>query len=261
MKHVYLSPHLDDAVLSCGGAIHQHRDRGEPVVVITLFAGEFAGEHLSSFAMEQHNYWGNPARPMGLRRAEDLTALALLDAQATHLDYLDAVYRADANGDWLYTDVQALFGQVLPADPLALDAGQKLAGRLAALVPPGEPLVLYAPLAVGHHVDHQLTQRIGQHMRELGYRVAFYEDLPYAEQPGATEAALVVAGSIDWREELVVLDPGDLLAKVAAAAYYRTQLGILFRGAEAMPGRIWAMAATRSAETCLAERIWWPKEP
>ena len=46
LKHVYLSPHLDDAVLSCGGAIHRAGAAGEAVLVITVFAAE-AGKYFS----------------------------------------------------------------------------------------------------------------------------------------------------------------------------------------------------------------------
>jgi len=56
---------------------------------------------------------------MALRRAEDVAALILLNADWYHAGYLDAVYRADADGRWLYTDLETLIGQVQPGDPLA----------------------------------------------------------------------------------------------------------------------------------------------
>ena len=37
--HVYLSPHLDDAVLSCGGLIHRQVVAGQRPLVVTIFAG------------------------------------------------------------------------------------------------------------------------------------------------------------------------------------------------------------------------------
>jgi hypothetical protein len=49
------------------------------------------------------------------------------------------------------------------------------------------------------------------------------------------------------------------MAKVSALAYYRTQMAILFGGAEAMPSRLWACAAACSPQDCLAERIFWPQ--
>ncbi|MFN2182380.1 MAG: PIG-L family deacetylase, partial [Anaerolineae bacterium] len=67
MKHVYLSPHLDDAVMSCGGTIHRQTSRGDQVLAITIFSGNHQGGELSPFALVQHGYWGNPPHPMLLR--------------------------------------------------------------------------------------------------------------------------------------------------------------------------------------------------
>jgi LmbE family N-acetylglucosaminyl deacetylase len=259
MRHLYLSPHLDDAVLSCGGAIHCHTSAGEPVRVITIFAGDATpGLELSPFALEQHEHWGDPPRPMALRRAEDGAALTLLDAEARPLDYLDAVYRAGADGGWLYGSEAALWGEIHPADPVGREGAEALAERLAGFLPAAAPAVLYAPLGVGHHVDHQIVHAAARRLLERGCRVAFYEDYPYAEQPGAAEAALEAAGAQGWRAEIVPLDARDLIAKIAALAYYRSQMCVLFEGFEAMPNRLWSFAASRSPENGLAERIWWP---
>ena len=111
MRHVYLAPHLDDAVLSCGGAIHNHTAAGNEVQVVTVFAGE-AGQDsaLSGFAREQHTQWGCLSQPMRRRRAEDVEALAVLGAEARYLDYRDAMYRTGPDGQWLYRDLDAFFG-------------------------------------------------------------------------------------------------------------------------------------------------------
>ncbi|MBN1136578.1 MAG: PIG-L family deacetylase [Anaerolineae bacterium] len=262
-KHIYLSPHLDDAVLSCGGAIHRHTAAGEPVLVLTFFAGE-ASAHgatgaLSSFALLQHHYWGDPPCPMALRRAEDVAALSLLQADWYHAGYLDAVYRADASGRWLYTDLETLLGQVQPGDPMVLAQTDLIAQVLGFARHAVDP-VIYAPLAVGRHVDHQIVHAAARQLASRGCRVAFYEDYPYADQPGASEAALTASGAKDWRLEVIHLSPADVAAQVSAVDYYRSQLGILFRGAEAMPSRVWGFAASRSLEAGLAERIWWPPE-
>jgi LmbE family N-acetylglucosaminyl deacetylase len=259
VKHVYLSPHPDDAVLSCGGAIHRHAAAGEAVQVITVFAGDFSEEDISPFAALQHSYWGDPPRPMPLRRAEDAAALTLLSAQVQLLDYLDAVYRASEDA-WLYTEEQALWQGVHPADPMIRGGMEDLIERLAGLILLHEGAQVYAPLGVGRHVDHQITHRAARQLLEMGYGVAFYEDYPYAERSGALESALVAAGADGWRSEAIPLDAADLTAKVSALSYYRSQLSVLFGGAEAMPGRIWSFATTRSPELCLAERIWWPAE-
>jgi LmbE family N-acetylglucosaminyl deacetylase len=260
MKHIYLSPHLDDAVLSCGGAIHRHTASGDAVLVITVFTGEFEGEVLSPFARQVHGEWGNPARPMALRRAEDMAALALLAAEVQHLGDLDAIYRADPDRRWLYAEVGTLLGGVQAADPMVVDGPKDLVDRLAGLVSPENQVVVYAPLAVGHHVDHQIVHAAARRLLEMDYRVAFYEDYPYAEKEGALESALIVAGGNNWRVAAISLDPAHLSAKVSALGYYRSQLAVLFGTSEAMPNRVWAFAATRSADGGLVERIWWPSK-
>jgi LmbE family N-acetylglucosaminyl deacetylase len=261
VRHLYLSPHLDDAVLSCGGAIHRSRAGDEPVLAVTVFAGDATpGGELSPFALEQHEHWGDPPRPAALRRAEDLAALTLLDAELRHLDYLDAVYRAGADGEWLYANEEALWGKVHPADPMGGDGVEALADRLAGLMPTATPVVVYAPLGVGRHVDHQIVHAAARRLLARGCRVAFYEDYPYAEKPGAVEAALDAAGARGWRVEPIPLDARDLIAKIAALAYYRSQICVLFEGFDAMPNRLWSFAASRSPEDGLAERIWWPEK-
>jgi LmbE family N-acetylglucosaminyl deacetylase len=119
-------------------------------------------------------------------------------------------------------------------------------------------MVVYAPLGAGHHVDHQIVHMAAQRLQARGYRLAFYEDYPYGERVGAVEAVLASGGLGHWRTETLSLDVQDLTAKVSALAYYRTQMSILFGGAEQMPGRVWAFAATRAPDAKLAERIWWP---
>ncbi len=257
MKQVYLSPHLDDALLSCGGTIHRQTAAGQEVLVITLFSADARPDSpLSPFARQLHADWGHPPRPMALRRAEDLAALTLLRAEAQHLGYLDAIYRTAADGRWLYPDLQTLFGPPHPDDPLA---PHDLADLLAGLVPRDSSI--YAPLGVGRHVDHQLVHAAAWQLLARGRRLAFYEDFPYAEKPGALEAALAAVGQRveSWQAEEMPLAAADLSAKVAALGYYRSQMAILFDGAEAMPNRVWAFAARLG--TGLTERIWWPQLP
>ncbi len=256
MRIVYLSPHLDDAVLCCGGAIHQHTLAGHAALVVTIFAGQPTAENLSPFALQQHRYWGDPPWPLALRRAEDAAALAYLGSEALHLEYLDCVYRASSDGTWLYADEQALWAEVHPADPMNQQGTQALVDRLTGLMPAGEAVTVCAPLAVGHHVDHQIVHSAARRLSEQGYRVTFYEDYPYAERPGEPEASLNALGAQDWHSEVLPLDTADLAAKVFALSYYRSQMSVLFGSLEAMPNRLWAFAASRSPEACLAERVW-----
>ncbi|MBK8430550.1 MAG: PIG-L family deacetylase [Chloroflexi bacterium] len=115
---LYLSPHLDDAVLSCGGQIAQQTAAGLPVLIVTLMAGDPPARPLSAFAQKLHDRWQlDAATAVAARRAEDTAACDLLRADLQHWDIPDCIYRADpATGTALYNDGGAIFGSVHPAD-------------------------------------------------------------------------------------------------------------------------------------------------
>jgi LmbE family N-acetylglucosaminyl deacetylase len=39
MSHIFISPHPDDAALSCGGLIAHLRELGQNVIIISVFSG------------------------------------------------------------------------------------------------------------------------------------------------------------------------------------------------------------------------------
>lgn len=250
--HVYLSPHLDDAVLSCGGLIHRQARAGQPPLVVTLFSGQPGTDaQLSAFAQSQHARWGSPEDVMALRWAEDRAALALLGADYLRLNYLDCIYRGRDHSDqpdWYYASEEALFGPVHSAEQGLPD---ELATVLSEFIPPGKNVTLYAPLTVGNHVDHQLTSAAALIMRAQGWSLRFYEDYPYVETEGTLAAALAARGADYWQPVVTPLDEDNLAAKVEAIACYESQLGVLFGGAEAMATRVRGYVARAGGE-----RLW-----
>jgi len=253
MRPVYLSPHLDDAALSCGGLIHAQALQGESPLVVTIFAGRPNYEKLSPFAAEMHARWGNPPDVVAARRAEDQAALHSLGAEWEHLNFLDGIYRTDEQGRHLYDSEAALFGPVHEADwPWIGELSEAI--RRAASNPAS--VKLYAPLAVGNHIDHQLVQRATRLLHLTGYAVIYYEDYPYAELPGAVAEAQVHVENSDWEAWRY---PVDVEAKIAAIAGYASQLDVLFGGAAPMPARVRAYAAQIANGQGYAERYWMDK--
>jgi LmbE family N-acetylglucosaminyl deacetylase len=254
-RHIYLSPHLDDAALSCGGSIYQQAQRGESVAVITVFAASPPpGDSLSPFARSLHDRWHASAPdahfddPPAARRAEDRRALAVLGAEieVIHLPLPDCIYRLDlATGAALYASESAIFGPIHPADP-ALAA----LSRLPPL-PPGA--ILYAPLAVGGHVDHRLLRKAASACDAPPGGIRFYEDYPYAAQPGAVEAAL---GGAEWEPVIVPLGENALAAKIASIAEYHSQISTFWPDLDAMSAAIRAHARAVGGE-----RFWLPADP
>jgi LmbE family N-acetylglucosaminyl deacetylase len=242
---VYLSPHLDDAVLSCGGRIWQQVQAGDRVLVVTVFAGKPSSDvPLSPFAQALHAAWGL-VDATAARREEDAAALALLGAGSVYWPYTDCIYRQMPDGGFPYASEEALFGEVHPSDDALI---AELAGRFRALAL--EPAsAIYAPLAVGRHVDHQIVRRAVTGLEG----VTCYEDYPYAGKPGAVEAAL---GMARWQEEVVPLSSDALEAKIAAIACYSSQFITLgWANAEEMAAAVRAFAE-QTGDGAPAERYW-----
>lgn len=245
--HVYLSPHLDDVVLSCGGRIWQQTQAEAPVLVITVFAGSPApSAPLSPFAQTLHARWGNPADAVAARRREDRAALSALGAEAAHWPYADCIYRQAPDGAFPYASEDALWGPIHPAEQRLIE---ELAARMRDLA--ANEGTLYAPLAVGRHVDHRIVRQAAERA-EKG--LIYYEDFPYAEDRAAVAAALEPSAGA-WRQERVALSPQALEAKIAAIACYRSQVSTFWEAEDAMASHVRAFAE-RVGEDGPAERYW-----
>lgn len=251
--HLYLAPHLDDAVLSCGGLIARQVQTGERVLALTVFAGDpLPGQEtpLAAALAERSQAAGSY---MALRRAEDRAAIESLGASWLHWSYPDCIYRLHPHsGEPLYPDEIAIFGEIHPCERSALLGD--LTVRLQALCDERHPVAVYAPLTVGHHVDHHLVQWASRRLTRRGWTLRFYEDYPYVALPGLLEAALAIAGD-GWQPDLEPMAPPALQAKIAAIACYRSQLGGLFGDTESMPKQVRGYAESLSA-TGPAERLW-----
>lgn len=252
MEVLVLSPHLDDAVLSCGGEIRQLTREGVTLRVVTVFAGDPDPEAAEmTFARHQHRLWGSPPLPMALRRAEDMAACAQLGVRpenVVHLSFLDAVYRRTPDGGAMYASDEAIFGDLHIGDE-GLD--EAILTAIRPLL--GERTRILAPAGVGHHVDHLLVRRVADRLHEEGYQVALYEELPYAESPNAF-AHRPTWGLVETR---VVIHEPDMAAKVRAALYYHTQIPVLYGNRLVLNERLRAHAARHAPPGApYVERRW-----
>jgi LmbE family N-acetylglucosaminyl deacetylase len=253
-RHYYLAPHLDDAVLSCGGLIHRQLKKGESVLVITVFAGTPRYTDLSAFASFLHSTWDLGPDPVALRRAEDIRALSTLGADHLHLQHQDCIYRhAPTGGDWFYSTRGAILGGIHPGDSHLME---NLLQELRAILPPRNRATVCAPLVVGGHVDHRIVHRCALALLLDGHDVRFYEDYPYSLREGKRDEALRELPDCAWSSHLEHLSPEDLAAKIRAINEYGSQLGLLFGGRAEAEEATRAFAASLGAEDGYAERYW-----
>jgi LmbE family N-acetylglucosaminyl deacetylase len=233
-----------------------------------VFAAPAPGSaELSPYARDLHDKWERAAGTTvqainDVRRAEEQEAMRLLGLEPDWLDFPDAPYRRSASGEAFYTSDEQLFGRVAPEErrglvPRIADEIRRVAAEAGGN---RGRVRVYAPLAVGTHVDHQLTFRAA---RRLGPRFGtlFYEDYPYAGKPGALEARLRML-NLPVQPRITPVD--DLMGvKIAAISRYKSQLDVLFGSAEDMPKALreysrWVAGGAPGFE--YAERVWytWP---
>ena len=180
-------------------------------------AGDPPVDAANDYIASLHACWELGRDAAAQRRAEDLAACALLGAAALHLDAPDCIYRLDpATGAPLYVSGADIFGAIHPAET-------PLVAHIAGLPAAAE---VYAPLTVGHHVDHLLVRAAAE--RVWGSRLRYYEDYPYAQQQGKLDAVLATVA--DWRATVIPLDATALDAKCAAISAFRSQISTFFAG-------------------------------
>lgn len=278
MKHIFLSPHFDDAALSCGGTVHRLARTDHEVVVMTVMATAPAPDApMSRLARRIHTTLGDGGDLAATRAREDRAAMAILGARRTALPFLDAIYRRAATGAWCYPTIRSLFGHPHPSDP-ALAA--TLVSAICAHSDPSRDRY-YAPLGVGGHIDHALVNAAGHELCRAGATVWFYEDFPYADArfrhrgPGSAPATLehVLAQPRHARLESDIrpLSERDIDARVRAIGAYESQLDSLFGERAELRARVLAFASSRaggqsadgqSADRQPAERYWrMPRRP
>jgi len=180
---VYISPHLDDVALSCGGRILRERARGRSALVVTVFTAE------TGPCREIPPHVRARVGDMVERRREDERAMARLGVDFLWLDHPEAIFR-----DRAYHTLYGAFSRFVPTDWAVVT---QLARQIAELVERTRPRRLYWPLGVGEHADHRVVfeagMRIAERLRDISSsapEVCFYEDAPYALIPHVVEHRL-----------------------------------------------------------------------
>ncbi len=249
-RSIFLSPHPDDAVLSCGGWIYQLAQNDERPIVMTIFGGDrLTDVPLSAFACGLHERWQLGDDAPAHRRDEDRAACDRLSCYLIHLPFADAVYRVDEGGQHLYASEEAIFGEVRDRD-LIDRVVEAVQARLRQV--PNARLVI--PLTAGHHVDHVITRLAAE---QLNAELIYYEDYPYAEQP---EHMAQVWGRADgaadeWVSESIGLSEAALHAKIEAFLHHRSQISTFYRDDEEVRQRLRTYAAF-VGQGQAAERYW-----
>jgi LmbE family N-acetylglucosaminyl deacetylase len=218
LRWIYLSPHFDDAVLSCGGLIFEQARQGIPVEIWTIFAGNPPPGPLSAFAQATHFLWGTSdgAETVALRKLEDQEAASLVGAKLLHFDLPDCIYRHSPDGTPLYPE-----SVLVPVHPSDRRLPKRIARVLKSELLPGD--MLGCPLTLGGHVDHVLVRRAAESLRRP---LRYYADVPYLlNNPQPLDPAITT-----MQDELFGISEEGLRAWLDGVAAYRSQISSLYNG-------------------------------
>jgi LmbE family N-acetylglucosaminyl deacetylase len=208
------------------------------------------------------------ADAMAVRRAEEERYAYLVEASVVFLDLPDAVFRG-------YSGDAELLGEVREDDLPPYEIVRREIVRL-------EPQMVYFPLGVGNHVDHQLVREVGLGL--LGERrrwvmpgpsflgrMSFYEDFPYAWWNDFEGVSGGATGGFDLELpaevglEAQYCDISDLLERKAAGIrLYASQLSRLFESDQGLLDDLagyHARVALAGGVGGYAERYWATVKP
>jgi LmbE family N-acetylglucosaminyl deacetylase len=182
----FISPHLDDAALSCGGLIGELEGKTN-ITVITVFTDTSTGAQTLSAKKSLKNSGFREAKSYyAARIKEDKQAFGKIHARVIHLGETEALWRKKPHPSKLQVLLGHFLPEVLHTYPiygLHIARGRlaesdrevifSIRKKLASLIP--EKSLVFAPLGVGNHVDHVLVNRAVSD----NYAPIYWVDQPY----------------------------------------------------------------------------------
>ncbi len=161
---VIISPHIDDAVFSCGGLMALRAQDQKRILVVNIFS-----EHFSQSGVQAQST--NFFKVADNRHNEDKKAQGVLNFEIHNVNFKDAIFRKPK-----YQHARHLFSG-RPDEDVVFAVREKLRDFFTTIT----ANELYFPLGVGGHVDHMTCFHacLGQWSDRFKFRAA-YEDIPYA---------------------------------------------------------------------------------
>ena len=211
---LFISPHLDDAVFSCGGTMAKMADEGWQTILCTVFTKSVFSPKDFALACQLDKNLASDVDYMKLRRAEDSCAARILNVSETlHLNFSEAPHRG-------YNSSPELFAGIKPGDRIC----RNIAEHLALLGEIYEPEIVFAPQGLGNHCDHlQVIEAVIEFYKEE--KVYWYYDTPYAiRQPEAQKYPRLPLVLKQQSQNISAY----LNAKIEACAAYKSQINFQF---------------------------------
>ncbi|WP_203180683.1 PIG-L family deacetylase [Streptococcus mitis] len=216
-RYIFLSPHLDDAIFSCGDYISKLISCDKEVTILTIFAGYPQKQKLQFSALQFHKQCNLGEYPIKGRIKEDILACKRLHCSFKHLPYFECLYRQDREGNFLYPTI---YSSIQTEEILKKD----ILEEILLLVDANS--VVFCPLSIGNHVDHILVNEIGKQLELMNYTVIYYEDFPYISEVSLEQYHQKTKNLKIHQERLQELNYID---RISAILCYKSQISIIWK--------------------------------
>lgn len=231
MRYIFLAPHLDDGVLSCGEIIAKLVLENHEVTLATFFTGTPQKTFLSPAAKQYHSNCFLGDDSMTFRKGEDINACSILGCIPKHLDLLECLYRRNVSGEYLYPSLDNIY-HVEPTDTIIKDQIEAL---LLGML--NDYDVAFAPLGLGDHSDHLIISSAMRSIsKKISCRVLFYEEVPYI----CYEDEIIPKEKVRGMKRIpIVVSNNHWEKKLNAVLCYRSQLHIMWKNADIMVSQLY----------------------
>ncbi|MFH1602241.1 MAG: PIG-L family deacetylase [Candidatus Shapirobacteria bacterium] len=180
---VFVSPHLDDAILSCGSVLLNLKGKKD-AVIINVFTRAHKGPYTVSAQkfLDSCGNYQDATKLYEKRIKEDKIVLSKLKVKIINLGLQDALFRRKKRLTLLGKFIPELdhlyptyrwhaIKSVSPKDWALSDLGDALKKIVKS------DAVVFAPLGIGNHADHQIANKACQ---KVFKKIVFYSDFPYS---------------------------------------------------------------------------------
>ncbi len=223
-KILIISPHLDDAVLSCGDLIHKLNSEGNIIDVVTVFSKD--ASDLSSSAIRFHYNCFLPNMPMKHRKIEDKKAHKLLNCGSIYLNLLECLYRKN-NNEFLYPDLDNIYHLEKKDTKIIKTVEEKLLKIV------NNYDIVLCPMGLGGHADHLVCNKaVNNIKKQINGKLFFYEEVAYVCYYYREHIKSNWGDGLSYK--LIELSEDDFNSKINGILLYRSQLNILWSNYEQM---------------------------
>lgn len=237
-NHIFFSPHIDDAIFSCGGLILKLLPK-EKVLIVNVFCGT---DQLKEKGYAQKYlrfcHCRNSKEYFSIRKTEEKALSLKFSFESLFLPFSEALFRSRKRGlsqKYLYNTKKKLFDQVNQHDKALVRKIKESISEIM-LKTKNKKVVLYFPLGLGKHVDHQIVNQIGknfsdQNKKLKNTKIYFYQDFPYELWEDKKKVTLDHK-KLFKRENKIFLCQDELDQKKAMINSYPSQVAALFGSKE-----------------------------